>query len=47
MAAIKEYRKAPPKGMTNPPQNPRVREMLVQELEENGVALKAGSQPPR
>eukprot|EP00913_Durusdinium_trenchii_P017417 g16373.t1 len=33
--------------MTNPPQNPIVRETLIQELEENGVLLKAPSWPPK
>lgn len=46
-AAVSTYRRAPPQGMTNPPQNPRVREMLVQELEENGVTLKVKSWPPK
>lgn len=46
-AAVSTYRRAPPQGMTNPPQNPHVRELLVQELEENGVLLKAKPWPPK
>eukprot|EP00440_Ansanella_granifera_P027544 gb/GFBE01029920.1/.p1 GENE.gb/GFBE01029920.1/~~gb/GFBE01029920.1/.p1 ORF type:complete len:399 (+),score=89.37 gb/GFBE01029920.1/:1-1197(+) len=45
-AAIAEYRSAPPRGMTNPPQNPKVRAMLLRELEEYGVQLEVESWPP-
>ncbi|CAE7320481.1 unnamed protein product, partial [Symbiodinium sp. KB8] len=47
MAAVATYRSAPPRGMTNPPQNPKVRDQLIQELEEYGVALEVESWPPR
>lgn len=41
-----EYRSAPPRGMTNPPQNPSVRAKLAQELEEYGVQFEVESWPP-
>lgn len=47
MAAVATYRSAPPRGMTNPPQNPKVRDQLIQELEEYGVGLEVKSWPPR
>jgi len=45
-ASVADYRTAPPKGMTNPPQNPKVRAKLLAELEEYGVQLEVESWPP-
>eukprot|EP00931_Biecheleriopsis_adriatica_P077954 TRINITY_DN51425_c0_g1_i1.p1 TRINITY_DN51425_c0_g1~~TRINITY_DN51425_c0_g1_i1.p1 ORF type:complete len:427 (+),score=80.15 TRINITY_DN51425_c0_g1_i1:79-1281(+) len=45
-AAIATYRSAPPRGMTNPPQNPEVRRKLMQELEEYGTQLQVERWPP-
>jgi len=45
-ASVAEYRSAPPKGMTNAPQNPKVRAKLLKELEEYEVQLEVESWPP-
>eukprot|EP00930_Biecheleria_cincta_P078606 TRINITY_DN6614_c0_g1_i2.p1 TRINITY_DN6614_c0_g1~~TRINITY_DN6614_c0_g1_i2.p1 ORF type:complete len:403 (-),score=52.42 TRINITY_DN6614_c0_g1_i2:86-1261(-) len=45
-AAISEYRSAPPRGMTNPPQSAAVRAKLAHELEEYGVQFEVESWPP-
>lgn len=45
-AKVSEYAAAPPQGMTNPPQNPKVRKMLLEELTNNGVKLTLDKWPP-
>jgi len=45
-ASVAEYAAAPPKGMTNPPQNPKVRALLLQDLNEQGRQLTMEVWPP-
>lgn len=45
-APVVQYAAAPPRGMTNPPQNPKVRAALVKELNEYGVAFEPPAWPP-
>jgi len=41
-----DYAAAPPRGMTNPPQNPAVRQALLQELIDYGIVLEARNEWP-
>eukprot|EP00927_Polykrikos_kofoidii_P078872 TRINITY_DN75671_c0_g1_i1.p1 TRINITY_DN75671_c0_g1~~TRINITY_DN75671_c0_g1_i1.p1 ORF type:complete len:391 (-),score=64.55 TRINITY_DN75671_c0_g1_i1:116-1288(-) len=43
--AISAYISAPPRGMTHPPQNPKVRKKLMEQLGEYGVDLSADEWP--
>jgi len=45
-ASVAEYVSAPPRGMTNAPQNPKVRAALLKELTEFAVALDSPVWPP-
>mmetsp|Transcript_39224 Transcript_39224/g.101481 ORF Transcript_39224/g.101481 Transcript_39224/m.101481 type:complete len:359 (-) Transcript_39224:45-1121(-) len=45
-ASVSSYTAAPPRGMTNPPQNPLVRAQLARDLKEYGTALQAPEWPP-
>lgn len=46
-AAVSTYAGAWPKGMTNPPQNPKVRKMLLEDLTHYGVQLSPPIWPPQ
>mmetsp|Transcript_101471 Transcript_101471/g.217276 ORF Transcript_101471/g.217276 Transcript_101471/m.217276 type:complete len:386 (-) Transcript_101471:50-1207(-) len=46
-AAVSTYAGAWPKGMTNPPQNPKVRKMLLEDLQRYQVQLSHPSWPPQ
>lgn len=43
---LRQYAAAPPRGMTNPPQNPAVRQALLRDLIENGIVLEGRTQWP-
>jgi len=45
-ASVREYTTAPPRGMTNAPQNPKVRAQLLKDLNAFSVQLEAPVWPP-
>lgn len=44
---IASYKAAPPRGMSNPPQNPKVRRALLQDLMEIGNTVEVSDWPPQ